>query len=228
MNAQHNKARSISSVAGRYVLGNQPKRPGVNLFACRLRSISPSSFAVAAPVIGAVGEMVSASFEPFGSVRGRISRLMSDGFVVDIECDHLQQAALAQRVDSYWHKPWLGLAERRAEQRYMPAEPRSVIILDDGTPLPCLVVDFSAIGASVSAAVQPKVGDHVTVGHVSASVVRIFDVGFAVAFNTPQPEDEIEGLLEAPQEWRKAVAVLPTGRIDTREAGDSDEGYGYD
>ena len=43
---------NISTVAGRYVLGQQAMRPGVNIFACRLRSISPTGFAVAAPVIG--------------------------------------------------------------------------------------------------------------------------------------------------------------------------------
>ena len=61
---------NISTVAGRYVLGRQAMRPGVNIFACRLRSISPTGFAVAAPVIGATGEAVSASFAPFGALHG--------------------------------------------------------------------------------------------------------------------------------------------------------------
>ena len=219
---------NISTVAGRYVLGPQARRPGVNIFACRLRTISPTEFVVSAPVIGALGETVSASFAPFGNLGGRISRHVADGFAVALDRDAAGQGELAGRIDAFRHKPWLGLADKRAEKRLMPAEPRSVIILEGGEVLPCLVVDYSASGAAISADVHPVIGAPVTVGHVPARVVRLFDVGFAVHFDTLQPADEIEDLLEAPTEWRKAVAVLTPMRIDTSEPGDSDDGYGYD
>ncbi|MHA6690535.1 PilZ domain-containing protein [Devosia sp. A449] len=217
---------NISTVAGRYVLDDQPSHPGVNVFACRLRAISTTDFVIAAPVIGPVGAMVTASFAPFGTLQGRVSRLVADGFAVTLAAsDH---DALAERIEAFRHKPWSGIAEKRGEERLMPAEPRSVLILEDGTVLPCLVVDYSASGAAISADTDPQIGARVTVGHVAASVVRPFEVGFAVHFDTPQPADEIEFMLEAPEEWRKAVAVLTPVHIDTSEPGDSDEGYGYD
>lgn len=219
---------NISTVAGRYVLGQQARRPGINIFACRLRTISPTEFVASAPVIGEIGEQVSAGFAPFGALRGRISRHVADGFAVTIESDSAQQNALAERIEAFRHKPWHGVADKRAEKRFMPAEPRSVIILEGGDMLPCLIVDYSASGAAISADTHPVIGAPVTIGHVPARVVRLFDVGFAVRFDTLQPADEIEDLLEAPQEWRKAVAVLKPVHIDTTEPGDAGEGYGYD
>lgn len=216
---------NISTVAGRYVLGRQAMRPGVNIFACRLRSISPTGFAVAAPVIGATGEAVSASFAPFGALHGRIVRHLADGFVVTLDSI---EPALADRIEAFRHKPWHGLADKRAEKRFMPAQPRSVIILDGGEVLPCLIVDYSASGAAISADASPAIGSVVTIGHVPGRVVRQFDVGFAVRFDERQPDDEIESLLEAPLEWRRAVAVLQPHAIDTSEPGDTTEGYGYD
>lgn len=218
---------NISTISGRYVLGPQARRPGVNIFACRLRAISTEEFVVAAPVIGKVGEAVSATFGPFGTLRGHIARHVADGFAVALDSASLPPD-LADRIEAYRHKPWQGHANKRAEARFMPAEPRSVIILDDGVALPCLVVDYSASGAAVSADIHPAIGASVTVGHVRASVVRLFDVGFAVHFDTLQPEDEIEDLLEAPLEWRKAVEVLKPVHIDTSEPGDDPTGYGYD
>ena len=216
--------QNISTVAGRYVLGKEPRRPAVNVFACRLRSISTSEFVAAAPVIGLIGEAISATFGPFGTLNGQISRHVSDGFAVALDGSGRE---LASRIDAFRNRNWQGLADRRAEKRFMPAEPRSVILLQDGTMLPCLVVDYSASGAAVSADVRPALGDALTVGHVPARVVRLFDVGFAVHFESRQPVDEIEGLLEAPLEWRNAVAVLKPVKVDTGETGDVDR-YGYD
>lgn len=216
---------NISTVAGRYVLGDQPTRPGVNVFACRLRTMSTTGFVIAAPVIGPVGAVVTASFAPFGEVQGRIARHVADGFAVTLE---RADSGLAERIEAFRHKPWAGEGEKRGEERLMPAEPRSVLILEDGTVLPCLIIDYSASGAAISADTVPAIGAPITVGHVAASVVRLVEVGFAVHFDNLQPADEIEFMLEAPEEWRQAVAVLPAIHIDTSEPGDSDEGYGYD
>jgi hypothetical protein len=197
--------RGISTVAGRYIIGDVPVHPGINLFACRLRELSAESFAVAAPVIPAVGEPVSAMFVPFGHLRGRIARQTAEGFVVAIEHGTGTREALQRRMASFREKPRTGARERRAESRHMPAEPRSVIQRPDGWAQPCLIVDYSGVGAAVSAAYQPEVGEVVTVGRVTAVVVRQFETGFAVKFFERQAADDVEALLRAPEEWREAV-----------------------
>jgi hypothetical protein len=49
------------------------------------------------------------------------------------------------------------------------------------------------------------VGEVVTVGKVTGEVVRLFDFGFAVRFFEPQEAEHIEGLLEAPDDWREVM-----------------------
>ncbi|WP_137152076.1 hypothetical protein [Devosia sp. FKR38] len=204
----------ISSVAGRYTLGDRPQIPGVNILACRLRAISERSLIAAAPVAGSVGDAITLRFAPFGTLRGHIARHVADGFVVVLDQTAEAQAALARRIGQFQHRRWTGMTDKRAEKRFMPAEPRSVLIRNNREMLPCLVVDYSACGAAVSAQVQPELGERVMVGQVEADVVRLFDVGFAVHFAEPQAVDDIESLLESPQEWRLAVAVLPPRTAD--------------
>ncbi|MEO8686248.1 MAG: hypothetical protein ABI414_15580 [Devosia sp.] len=208
----------FGAVIGDYVLGDQARRPGVNVFACRVRSISPRSFVVSAPVIGQVGDAITASFPQFGTVQGHIDHHVSDGFAVNIEAPDEQD--LAATIDALQHRLWSGEADRRGEQRFMPGEPRSVIVLPDGAVLPCLVVEYSASGAAVSADINPAIGARLTIGEVAGQVVRRFNVGFTVSFDLLQDPDEIEQLLEAPEEWRDAVSVLKSNPIDTNDLGE--------
>ena len=195
----------IATVAGRYVIGAQPTHPGINLFACRLRMIGSDSLRVTAPVIPQVGEAVSASFTSFGTLNGTVSRQYEDGFEMQFEQDDAAREALNARITSFSEKLWTASSDRRTAQRVMPSNPRTVIARPDNWSQPCLIVDYSISGAAVSAAFQPSVGEIVTVGRVTGEVVRLFDFGFAVRFFEPQSADNIEGLLEAPDEWREVM-----------------------
>ena len=195
----------IATVAGRYVIGAQPTHPGINLFACRLRMIGSDSLRVTAPVIPQVGEAVSASFTSFGTLNGTVSRQYEDGFEMQFEQDDTAREALNARITSFSEKLWTTSSDRRTAQRVMPSNPRTVIARPDNWSQPCLIVDYSISGAAVSAAFQPSVGEIVTVGRVTGEVVRLFDFGFAVRFFEPQSADNIEGLLEAPDEWREVM-----------------------
>ena len=193
--------RGISTVAGRYIIGDAPAHPGSNLFACRLRELSAHSFAVAAPVIPPVGEPVSAMFTPFGHLRGRVARQTADGFVVAIAHGTGTREALRRRMAGFREGMWAGGSERRADRRHLPVEPRSVVQRPDGWAQPCLIVDYSASGAAVSAAYQPEVGEVVTLGRVTGVVARQFETGFAVKFFERHPAEDIEALLHAPAQY---------------------------
>lgn len=210
----------VGAVTGRYVLSDKPQRLGVNVFACRLRSISADGLIVAAPVVGAPGDAVTVMLGPFGTLHGKVVRHTQDGFVVALTGTAAERADLAERIDMFRNRLWTGTADRRKQMRFMPGEPRSIIIDAAGAVRPCLVVDYSASGAAVSADTTPSLGAPITVGQVAGHVVRHFDVGFAVHFDQVQSGEEIEDLLEAPEEWRDAVAVLHPTRIDTSEGED--------
>lgn len=224
-----NSTHDISTVTGRYVLGGEAQRPGANVLACRLQTISPTEFVASAPAVGRIGEVVSASFGPFGALEGRITRHVADGFAVELTGARAVQAELAQRIEAFSRSRRAAKADRRGAGRFMPAEPRSMLMLESGVALSCLIVEYSQAGAMISADTRPAVGSSVTVGHMLAHVVRHFDVGFAVRFDNPHRDDDIETLLETPRAWRKTMAVLPTAPVDISEPGEPiHDGYGYD
>jgi hypothetical protein len=197
----------IRTVSGRYVIGDGDIHPGINFFACRLRMISSEAFRVTAPVIPMVGDIIVATLGPFGTVRGIVERQFEDGFVVLIEHDGLSRDVLNEKISAFTDRLWTGEDERRGANRYLPRNPRTVFSRPDGWSQPCLVMDYSASGAAISSAFQPAVGEVVSVGSITAEVVRLFDVGFAVRFFEPVEIDGVEKALEAPAEWKAMVGA---------------------
>ena len=191
----------IRTVTGRYAIGDGEIFPGINLFACRLRMMSSDTFRVTAPVIPAPGEAIHATLGPFGSLKGHVERQFEDGFVVLIEHEGLGRDVLNDRITAFTEQLWTGGDDRRGASRFLPRNPRTVFARPDGWSQPCLIMDYSVTGAAISSAFQPAVGEVVTVGKITAEVVRLFDVGFAVRFFEPQDSETVEDLLEAPHEW---------------------------
>lgn len=190
--------RFIGALMGRYLLASRKNRSHrVQVFACRLQSISPQMMVASAPVLGAPGEELSANFEPFGTVRGRVERLIDGGFSMAIEANALERDLLVKRIGWYKKRVFHGVADKRTHRRVMPRDPRSTILFGDGTRLPCLIIDMSRSGAALSADIQPDLGTPLAVGRVVARVVRWLDVGFAVQFLTEQDPESVEERLHA-------------------------------
>ena len=199
--------RFIGPVMGRYALESRMRLPGVQIFACRLQSISPHQVVAAAPVPGRVGERVTVNFEPFGTIRGLIGRHVDDGFVMDIEGDDEDRRRLAGKIEWFKKRTFAGVGDKRQHRRFMPREPRSAIVLSCGNVLPCLVIDMSASGAAVSADHTPAIGEPLAIGRIVGRVVRMLEVGFAVQFTSAQEQDVVEELLRAPDEWHRAMQI---------------------
>ncbi|MDB5542371.1 MAG: hypothetical protein JWQ89_4098 [Devosia sp.] len=193
--------RFIGALMGRYLLASRKNRSHrVHVFACRLQSISPQMMVASAPVLGAPGEELSANFEPFGTIRGHIDRLIDGGFSMTIETSAEERTLLIKRIGWYKKRVFHGVADKRAHRRLMPRDPRSTILMADGSRLPCLIIDMSRSGAAISADIQPDFGTPLAVGRVLARVVRWLDVGFAVQFLTEQDTESLEDRLHAPVE----------------------------
>ena len=73
-----------------------------------------------------------------------------------------------------------------------------MILLGDGSRLPCLIIDMSRSGAAFSADVEPDLGPPLAVGRVVARVVCWLDVGFAVQFLSEQDPESLEEKLREP------------------------------
>lgn len=197
--------RFIGPVMGRYTLESRARIPGLQIFAARLQSISPTLMVASVPVRGKVGEIVTAHYLPFGNVRGHIARHIDGGFVVDIESDEEGRRRLAARIDWYKKRTFSGVTDKRLHTRFMPREPKSAIVLHNGMVLPCLVIDLSASGAAISVDYEPDIGEPLAVGKLVARVVRRLELGFAVQFVTPVDREKVEELVRAPDEWERAT-----------------------
>jgi hypothetical protein len=86
----------------------------------------------------------------------------------------------------------LNLPEDRRHDRIVPRDPRTVMVLDNGTSIPCRIVDMSLSGAAVATADKPEVGALVMLGKTQARVVRHVDDGVAVEFTRMQNPDFLE------------------------------------
>lgn len=200
--------RFIGPVMGRYTLDSRVRLSGVQIFAVRLQSISPTTLVASAPVTGRIGEVVTAHFVPFGNVRGKVSQHIDGGFIIDIEGDHDRRRKLSKRIEWYKKRLFAGVTDKREHKRFMPREPKSAIVLADGTVLPCLVIDLSSSGAAVSVDYAPEIGEPLAIGKAVCRVVRRLEVGFAVQFVTPIERDDVEETVRAPHEWDRAMRRL--------------------
>ena len=205
--------RFIGPVMGRYVLESRQQRGwGVKVFACRMQSISAVQLVAAAPLQGTVGEGVTAHFEPFGVLRGKVVRHIPDGLVMEIEADGDDRDRLVTKIEWYKKRTFAGIEDKRQHRRVMPRDPRSAVILAGGDVLPCLVIDMSASGIAVSADYEPSLGEPLAVGRMIGRVVRRLEVGFAVQFMESQDLDVVEGLMRAPEEWERATRAIAASR----------------
>lgn len=195
--------RFIGALSGRYALPDRRSSTDdkIPVYACRLCSISTRLLVAVGPVIGKEGELVSAHFDEFGIIRGRITRRLASGFVTDIIATDIERDKLGAKIEWQKKRVLSQVPDKREHKRFLPRDPRSMIVTADGTRIPCFIIDVSQSGVAVSAHFWPEIGTPMAVGKLVGRVVRYLDVGFAVEFIqlVPQVED-LEGLLLPPTE----------------------------
>ncbi len=192
--------RFIGALAGRYALPDRRKAADdkMPVYACRLCSISTRMLVAVGPVVGREGETISAHFEEFGILRGRITRRLPSGFVTDILLSDSERNKLGAKIE--WHKKHVHaqVPDKREHRRIQPRDPRSVLTLSDGTSVPCFIIDISQSGAAISAHFWPEIGTPMAVGRLVGRVVRYLEVGFALQFIEVQKTDDLESLILPP------------------------------
>jgi hypothetical protein len=202
--ARRQDVRFIGAVPGRYALSDRKTtdQSEVEIFACRLCSISPQSAVVVAPVRAEPGEAVSAFFDGFGIIRAKATRQLNTGFAMDLQLDDAERATLVAQIKWRKRKAVSREPDKREHPRIHPQDPCTMLTLPDGNHVPCFVIDISQSGAAVSASVLPTRGTPVAVGSLIGRVVRRLDVGFAVQFTELHDLKGLDRLLAPPAEAR--------------------------
>lgn len=195
--------RFIGAIAGRYALSG--RRGGqdddkVPIYACRLSSISTQTAIVVAPVLGRRGETVTAHFDELGMLRATITRPLDSGFAMDLVMNDAERDKLAARI--LWQKKRVHgqMPDRREFKRVLARDPRTLLTLQNGTQMPCFIIDMSRSGVGVSAHYWPELGTVLAVGKLVGRVVRYLDVGFAIQFIQLQELDGLDAALAPPVE----------------------------
>jgi hypothetical protein len=195
------KQRAVRiAVTGTYTLANWYDPQGkLRTFTCRTTRVSPFRMMVEVPVVGKVGDRLTSYFPDFGRLDGSISDAQNGSFLMELEMTRAMRRRLAGKLT--WLEMKLGdssISDFRKHGRVIPPSPPSSLTLADGTIHECSVIDMSAGGAAVSAAVQPAVGLPLAVGTCVARVVRHLPDGFAVKFVETQKSHELERILIRP------------------------------
>ena len=192
--------RFIGAAAGRYALPDRraDDTGKVAVYACRLCSISTRVAVVVGPVIGQDGETVTAHFDDFGILRGKICRKLTSGFAMRLTLKDVERNKLGGKI--IWQKKKVHdqVPDKREHKRILPRDPRTILTLADGTQMPCFVIDISQSGVAVSAEVWPALGTPMAVGKLVGRVVRYLDVGFALQFIQLQEQGQLEILMAPP------------------------------
>jgi hypothetical protein len=178
---------------GRYMLQDHREFP------CQVVNMSPGGLAMYAPGIGTVGERVIAYLDHIGRVEGKITRLIDNGFAMTVSATPRKRDKLAAQLTWLANRQILNLPEDRRHDRIVPRNPLGALTLEDGSKVPCRIIDLSLSGAAVSigSVPRPDVGAPVTLGRVQSRVVRHLEEGFAIEFVHAQLPETVEDSVTA-------------------------------
>ena len=174
------------NLLGRYMLADRREFP------CQVTDMSPGGMALVAPVSGKAGERVVAYVDHLGRLEGAIVRVYPNGFAMSIAATARKRDKLAAQLTWLANRHILNLPEDRRHDRVVPRNPRTTMVLADGTMIPCRIVDMSLSGAAVATETKPEVGALVMLGKTQGRVVRHVDDGVAVEFTRMLTPDFLE------------------------------------
>src|ERR1700752_3496670 len=190
------------NLLGRYMLADRREFP------CQVLDMSPGGMAVIGPGSGVAGERVVAYIDHVGRLEGTIVRVLPNGFAMSIAAPPRKRDKLAAQLTWLANRQILGLPEDRRLDRIVPRNPRSTMVLSDGTAVLCRIIDMSLSGAAVASDQLPDVGTLITLGKTPSRVVRHIENGFAVEFTRMQHPAFLEENVpfrKRPRAFRPAV-----------------------
>jgi PilZ domain len=174
------------NLLGRYMLADRREFP------CQVIDMSPGGMALVAPVSGKAGERIVAYIDHLGRLEGTIARVYPNGFAMSIAATPRKRDKLASQLTWLANRHILNLPEDRRHDRIVPRNPRATMVTQDGTQIPCRIVDMSLSGAAIATEIKPEVGALISLGKTQARVVRHLETGIAVEFTRMQNPDFLE------------------------------------
>ena len=141
------------------------------------------------------GERIVAYIDHIGRIEGHVTEARTGSFTMSITATERKREKFAAQLIWLANKHELGLPEDRRHDRLTPHNSISQLMLEDGTVLPCRILDLSLSGAAVDIDIRPPHGTAVRLGNMPGRVVRHFMEGVAIEFNRVQSRDTLQDLL---------------------------------
>lgn len=168
------------SICGRYLTAEGRDLP------CRVIKMSTTHAAIVGTERGEEGEIVVLHLDNIGMLRGRVSRSLTDGFIIRLYMTERRRQDVRSALQ--WR------AERACSSEEMRASPRIVpvnraveIWLGASLSVRGLILNISVSGAAIAMkpSETPFQGAPVKTGRRAARVVRLIEKGIAVQFDKP-------------------------------------------
>lgn len=163
---------------GRYMLADRTE------YACQTIDMSPGGVSLAAPRPGESGERVVCYLEEIGRIEGTVARIFDGGFSISFKATERKREKLAEKLTWLANRTNLNLSDARTHDRFEPERRATVLTLDDGTDVPCSIIDLSLGGASIAIdeELDIDVGSEVRLGRTVGHVVRLHESGLSIRF----------------------------------------------
>jgi hypothetical protein len=175
--------RIIVSIPARFTSSERREARGERrVFACRAVYLSPDMVALSSPVTVKVGERIIAHIDSIGELAGVVAHVLEGGFVVSVAVSADERCRLAAKIEWIEKHKNHDVCDRRSGKRMIASNPRSQMILPDGSSETCVIINISGSGAAISSETVPYIGAILLIGKAVSCVVRHFEGGFAVRF----------------------------------------------
>jgi hypothetical protein len=170
-------ARIDMPLKARFLGDNGEERP------CLVTNISAGGALLRSSAPPREGENIVLYIDQVGRFEGRVIRSAGAEFAIDYRGRRSKSKRTADALTVMLHNRAVG-ADRRAAPR-VRTDARAVVRLENGDMQPCSILDISLTGASIEIEPKPALGEVITLGKMSAKVVRRHEKGVGVVFSGP-------------------------------------------
>lgn len=150
---------------------------------CLVTNVSAGGALIRATAPPREGENVVLYIDEVGRFEGRVLRAAGNEFAVDYRGRRSKNRRTADALTVMLHNRAAGAAHRAAPR--IKTEARAVVRLESGEMQPCSILDISLTGASLDIDPRPPLGAIITLGKMTAKVVRRHEKGVGVVFSGP-------------------------------------------
>ena len=164
-------------------------------YVCKVIDMSPGDARFVCAGCPRPNERVIAYIDHLGRLEGTVSKVMDDGFIIELTATARKREKLAAQLTWIANKHELGLPEDRRHDRLTPRQVLTELTLEDGKSYPCRLMDLSLSGAAVDIDIRPPIGTAVRLGNMRGRVIRHFVEGVAIEFLSLQSREALTEFL---------------------------------